>query len=402
MRKLVSAALVLSAVGVFVLVGVPYPHNCRANLPDDWTDVDAPTPPPTPPSAPVYPVYHGPPPGYFRSQYQNNSNSNSNSNDTSPSGQMTLAQSRLYDGQNNNNLGCKSFKAGDLASALSYFETAVADDPSNQMFLTNLAITQNELGCTVLRGGDYEAALEYFKQASAHDPGNSIYADNIALVQRLIVQKRQAELQRRQDVAAVGQITQSIQALAQQMSNASSGGKSSDGNAALTFESPAATADQGGGLTLGFSDPMLTIPWPAQTLPSVVSQGINHDFGNAPPEVQHNVTNGYLAVMHHDWALAKACFTAALNHDPGSAPLQRLVSWSTASAQESPGLDANSTPHSGVTFNAPGGPPDFTNPGPSSIKGPGHTETEPPVPIIHKESPTLMAKFMALINSSNK
>lgn len=60
-------------------------------------------------------------------------------------------------------------------------------------------------------------------------------------------------------------------------------------------------------------------------LPKSVDNAIDTAYRDAPPGVKDRVRKGFQAVMVRDWAVAKAWFQDALNHDPNNAGLKRLV-----------------------------------------------------------------------------
>lgn len=75
----------------------------------------------------------------------------------------------------------------------------------------------------------------------------------------------------------------------------------------------------------------------ARNVPSGLPKGLDNAiasaYASAPPGVSDRVRKGFQAVMVRDWAVAKAWFKDALNHDPNNAGLKRLVALTDAPQQ---------------------------------------------------------------------
>lgn len=122
--------------------------------------------------------------------------------------------------------GVAAYDKKDWSAAEAYFEQALKLNPSEHVYLRNLAMTLGREGQDAYRKGDYPTALNYFQQALANDPADDpdkhTLNGDLATVQGKIADIRRDQEQRDKDKLAASKMQQSIQNLAQSMSAAPS------------------------------------------------------------------------------------------------------------------------------------------------------------------------------------
>ena len=111
----------------------------------------------------------------------------------------------------------------------------------------------------------------------------------------------------------------------------------------------------------------------ARNVPSGLPKGLDNAiasaYSSAPPGVSDRVRKGFQAVMVRDWAVAKAWFQDALNHDPNNAGLKRLVALTDTpqqpNDQQRATVDARNEPAGlggGADMKGASAPPNKTKP----------------------------------------
>jgi tetratricopeptide (TPR) repeat protein len=154
-----------------------------------------------------------------------------------------------------NDQGIASYNSKDWAAAEANFKECLKYYPNDQVVLRNLALTQGQEGEDAYRRGDYATALNYFQQALANDPiddqAKRILNDDLAVAKGKI-----ANVQR--DKVAAANIQQTVQNLAQSLTAAPSPNtKPSPGGLDFSDGGPTSNSDNSGGLSFTASDPSL-------------------------------------------------------------------------------------------------------------------------------------------------
>lgn len=171
-----------------------------------------------------------------------------------------------------NDQGIAAYDKQDWATAEAEFKKVLQLNPTDHVYLRNLAMTQEHEGEDAYRKGDYATALNYFQQALANDPADD--PDKHTLNSDLAtVQGKIADIQR--DKIAASKMQQSIQNLAQSLTAVpSSNTAPSSGGLDFNDGKSGNNSDKSSGLTFMDSDHPLkdavadTKPATAGTQPS--------------------------------------------------------------------------------------------------------------------------------------
>ena len=228
-----------------------------------------------------------------------------------------------------NNKGVDAFNRRDWASAAIFFRQSLAIEPNDAVVQKNLANALNHDGVDAYNKGDYSRALDYFSQALASDPvgdpDRHFITEDIAAAEGRLAEAQRIQDQRRQEKITATTVTHSIQDLTRSLDAAAADG-------GMDFDSPGrGKRSEVAGAAATKVRPSLgdTMIVDARNVPSglpkFVDNAIASTYADAPPGVSDRVRKGFQAVTTHDWKLAMAWFQDALNHDPDSANLKRLV-----------------------------------------------------------------------------
>lgn len=121
-----------------------------------------------------------------------------------------------------NDQGIAAYDKKDWAAAEVEFKKALQLNPTDPVYLRNLAMTQGHEGEDAYLKGDYTTAFNYFQQAltndPADDPDKQTLEGDLAATQRKIDDIRRDQEQHQQNRIAASEMQQSIQNFAQSLS----------------------------------------------------------------------------------------------------------------------------------------------------------------------------------------
>jgi hypothetical protein len=158
-----------------------------------------------------------------------------------------------------NDQGIAAYDKKDWAAAEVEFKKVLQLNPSDHVYLRNLAMTQGHEGEDAYLKGDYTTAFNYFQQALANDPADDpdkqTLDGDLATVQGKIDDIRRDQERRDQDKLAASKMQQSIQNFAQSLSTApSSNTAPSSGGLDFNDGNSGNNANKSSGLTFMDSD----------------------------------------------------------------------------------------------------------------------------------------------------